>query len=152
CSARSSRRSASASRRHRPQPPTASRVARAGAPAPAPAIIQPRTWPRGFSMRSIAFCGLLLAALSASADELTIDRIYAAGSLSGPTPQKLKIAPDGSRVTFLRAKADDQTTYDLWEYNVHANATRLLVDSTALAPHEAELSDAEKARRERARI
>ena len=54
------------------------------------------------------------------AEQLSIDRIYGGGSLNGPTPTKVQISPDGERVTFLRAKADDQTTYDLWEYNVKA--------------------------------
>ena len=50
---------------------------------------------------------------AAHAGQLTIDRIYGGGSLSGPTPVRLKISPDGARVTFLRAKADDQDTFDL---------------------------------------
>ena len=91
-------------------------------------------------------------AAAARAEQLTIDRIYGGGSLSGPTPTRLKISPDGARVTFLRAKADDQNTFDLWEYNVKAGVTRLLVDSRTLAPGGEQLSDAEKARRERARM
>jgi len=71
---------------------------------------------------------LSAAALSAQTDRLTIDRIYGGGNLSGPVPVQLKVSPDGERVTFLRAKADDRTTFDLWEYNVKANATRMLVD------------------------
>jgi len=95
--------------------------------------------------------GLMLASAAASADQLTIDRIFGGGSLNGPTPIELQIAPDGSRVTFLRAKSDDQDTFDLWEYNVKAGDTRLLVDSKRLAPDGEILSDVEKARRERAR-
>ncbi|TLY52305.1 MAG: S9 family peptidase [Gammaproteobacteria bacterium] len=87
---------------------------------------------------------------AASAAELTIERIFDGASLSGAAPIKLKASPDGTRVTFLRAKASDQNTYDLWEYNVNVNATRLLVDSKLL--ESGELSDAEKARRERARV
>lgn len=89
---------------------------------------------------------------TAQAAQLTIDRIFDGASLSGPTPVKLKASPDGTRVTFLRAKQDDQNTYDLWEYNVNSNQTHLLVDSAVIEPKAAELSDAEKARRERARI
>jgi len=95
---------------------------------------------------------MIAVSTTAHAEQLTIDRIYGGGSLTGPTPARLKISPDGARVTFLRAKADDQNTFDLWEYNVSAGATRLLVDSRALAPDGEQLSDAEKARRERARI
>lgn len=103
-------------------------------------------------MRAIALCGLMLAiTTSALAEELTIDRIYGGGSLSGPAPNHLKISPDGARVTFLRAKADDQNTFDLWEYNVRSGKTQLLVDSKQLTPNGEQLSDVEKARRERAR-
>jgi dipeptidyl-peptidase-4 len=102
-------------------------------------------------VRAIITSGLMLFAASASAEQLTIDRIFGGGSLNGPTPIELQIAPDGSRVTFLRAKSDDQNTFDLWEYNVKAGATRLLVDSRRLAPDGEVLSDVEKSRRERAR-
>jgi len=95
---------------------------------------------------------LLAAATSVRSEELTIDRIFGGGSLNGPAPVKLKISPDGARVSFLRAKADDQSTFDLWEYNVRAGKTRLLVDSNTLSSAGEQLSDAEKARRERARI
>ena len=119
----------------------------------APAIIGWNTNPGEKHVRAIALALLLFAATpSAQAEQLTIDRIYGGGSLSGPTPSQLKISPDGARVTFLRAKADDATTFDLWEYNVKAGATRLLVDSKTLAPNGEQLSDVEKARRERARI
>jgi len=110
------------------------------------------THPGGTCVRAIITCGLLLVAASAPAEQLTIDRIYGGGSLNGPAPSHLRISPDGTRVTFLRAKADDQNTFDLWEYNVKAGATRLLVDSNVLAPNGEQLSDVEKARRERARV
>jgi dipeptidyl-peptidase-4 len=103
-------------------------------------------------MRAIMLAVLPFVLPLAHAEQLTIDRIYDGGSLSGATPSKLKISPDGARVTFLRAKADDQNTFDLWEYNIKAGVTRLLVDSKTLAPNGEQLSDAEKARRERARI
>jgi len=95
--------------------------------------------------------GTGIMSATTQAAELTIDRIFDGASLGGTAPIKLKASPDGTRVTFLRAKADDQNTFDLWEYNVNANATRLLVDSKLLDSG-AELSDAEKARRERARV
>ncbi len=104
-------------------------------------------------MRAVfAFILFCFATTMASAEQLSIDRIYGGGGLNGPTPTKVEISPDGERVTFLRAKADDQTTYDLWEYNVKARKTRLLLDSKKLVHGEEQLTDAEKARRERARV
>ena len=85
------------------------------------------------------------------ADELTIDRIYDAPAVAGKSPIGLKVSPDGSRVTFLRGKDTDQFQLDLWEYRIADKETRLLVDSKTLLPGEETLSDAEKARRERAR-
>ncbi|MEM9304313.1 MAG: S9 family peptidase, partial [Pseudomonadota bacterium] len=47
---------------------------------------------------------------------------------------------------------DDAFRLDLWEYNVADRELRRLVDSTAVVPEEGELSEEEKARRERQRI
>jgi dipeptidyl-peptidase-4 len=88
----------------------------------------------------------------ASAEKLTIERIFDDPSLDGPTLRRVKISPDGSRVTFLRSRPDDKVRYDLWEYNIADGATRMLVDSEALLPGEEVLSDEEKARRERMRL
>jgi dipeptidyl-peptidase-4 len=107
----------------------------------------------GDFMRAAIACVLLCFGSSqVFAEQLSIDQIYGGGGLTGPTPTKVEISPDGERVTFLRAKADDQTTYDLWEYNVKARKTRLLLDSKKLVHGEEQLTDAEKARRERARV
>ena len=102
-------------------------------------------------MRAFVLSTLLVAAMPVSAEQLTIERIFDGGSLSGPTPRGVKISPDGSRVTFLRPKPDDQFQLDLWEYNVEQKSTRLLVDSKKIEPEAKELTDEEKARRERAR-
>jgi dipeptidyl-peptidase-4 len=84
------------------------------------------------------------------AEKLSIERIYGDPDLNGASPRALKIAPDGSRVTFLRGRDDDQNQLDLWEYEVASGQTRRLVDSSAVGAQK-ELSDAEKARRERER-
>ncbi|MEP6483656.1 MAG: S9 family peptidase [Rudaea sp.] len=102
--------------------------------------------------RSIAFLFIALAfANAANAEQLDIDRIYGGGNLNGAAPIKVEISPDGSRVAFLRAKSNDQSTYDLWEYNVGNHATRLLLDSRTFVTGQEQLSEAEKAHRERAR-
>ena len=85
------------------------------------------------------------------AAELTIDRLFDAPALAGPTVVGLKISPDGARVTFLQGKAGDKDRLDLWEYNIRARRARLLVDSDVFAPLAQRLSDEELARRERQR-
>ena len=98
-------------------------------------------------MRTMLMAALLAVSLPAMSEKLTIERILDDPAVLGTTPRGLKIAPDGSRVTFLRDKADDQNALDLWEYHLADNGTRLLVDSRALQPAEEVLSDAEKAPR-----
>ncbi len=104
-------------------------------------------------MQRLVFALSLFATTSFTmAETLTIERIFDEPSLDGPTLRQPKLAPDGSRVTFLREKADDAQQLDLWEYHIADRTTRMLVDSRALLPEEAELSEEEKARRERQRI
>ena len=52
------------------------------------------------------------------AAELTIDRLFDAPALAGPTIVGLKISPDGSRVTYLQGKPEDKDRLDLWEYDI----------------------------------
>ena len=83
---------------------------------------------------------------------LTLDAITGDAPLSGPTLLRPKIAPDGSRVTFLRGKDSDRNRLDLWAFDVATGETTLLVDSDVVLPGGEVLSDEEKARRERQRI
>ena len=104
-------------------------------------------------MRLALFALMTVAtALPAHAEKLTLEAITGSAPLSGPTLTKPQIAPDGSRVTFLRGKDRDRNRLDLWEYDIASGQTRLLVDSSVVLPGEEVLSDEEKARRERQRI
>ncbi|MEQ8558995.1 MAG: DPP IV N-terminal domain-containing protein [Henriciella sp.] len=87
-----------------------------------------------------------------ASEELTIERLYASPSLNGPSPTGIKYSPDGKRVTFLKAREDDASRYDLWQFDVETGQPSMLVDSTLLEPEEVELSEEEKALRERKRI
>jgi dipeptidyl-peptidase-4 len=99
----------------------------------------------------LLFCLLAaLAAVPASAERLTLDRIHADPALAGPGVRSLRVSPDGERVTFLRGRQDNQFQLDLWEFNMKDKTTHRLVDSKQLVPNE-NLSLEEKARRERAR-
>lgn len=86
------------------------------------------------------------------AEELTLERLFDSPALEGETIKGLKVAPDGSRVTFLRGKESDYERLDLWEYHIKDKKTRLLFDSDRLHTGDENLSDEEKARRERLRL
>ncbi|WP_433729851.1 prolyl oligopeptidase family serine peptidase [Actinoplanes sp. CA-051413] len=67
-------------------------------------------------------------------------------------PRRFAVAPDGSRVLFLRSRGGTDPVGDLWSYEVATGTERLLVDATVLgAADGAPLSERERARRERAR-
>ena len=85
----------------------------------------------------------------AHAEVLTPERVYASPDLSGPQARGVALAPDGSAVTYLKAKADDVDVTDLWIADVAGGPPRMLVDGRALSPKDHELSEAEKSRRER---
>ncbi|VUD68896.1 Dipeptidyl aminopeptidase 4 [Thalassocella blandensis] len=87
-----------------------------------------------------------------SAKQLTVERIYSSPELSGKTLKGLKASPDGKRVTFLQGKKDDYERLDLWQFDVATQKTSLLFDSDELHSGEENLSDEEKARRERLRL
>ncbi len=71
-------------------------------------------------------------ATAPGAAELTIDRLFEAPALAGPSLLGLKISPDGSRVTYLQGKPEDKDCLDLWEYDLRAGRARMLVDSRGL--------------------
>jgi dipeptidyl-peptidase-4 len=81
---------------------------------------------------------------------LTIERIFASPELSGPTPRQLKLSPDGRYATLLKPRADDRERFDLWALDTTTGAQRMLVDSTKFGG--GQISEAEKMRRERARV
>ena len=89
--------------------------------------------------------------MTASQQELTIDRLFDAPALAGPTITGVKISPDGSRITYLQGKPEDKDRLDLWEYDIREGRARILVDSSALATAGQKLSDEELSRRERQR-
>jgi len=91
------------------------------------------------------------AATAPHAAELTIDRLFDAPALAGPSIVGLKISPDSSRVTYLQGKTEEKDRLDLWEYNIADREARLLVDSRVLAQGEEKLSAEELGRRERQR-
>ena len=83
---------------------------------------------------------------------LTPERVFSNPSLAGPVAQGVTLSPDGQLVAFLRAREDDVSVLDLWAAPTGEGEAFKLIDARALVPDAGELSEAEKARRERMRI
>jgi dipeptidyl-peptidase-4 len=66
-------------------------------------------------------------------------------------PRGFTIAPDGSRVVFVRSSSGTDVVGRLWELDTASGAERLIADPTALHAGPEELSPEERARRERMR-
>src|ERR1700755_3660972 len=90
-----------------------------------------------------------LPSLGAHAEVLTPERVFASPDLAGPQARGVALSPDGTAVTYLKAKADDVDVTDLWIAPVAGGAPHMLIDGRALAPDNKALSEAEKSRRER---
>jgi len=113
------------------------------------------------SVRRAAFSfplgAVLLALLQATvsgtarADDLSLERLFSAPDLSGPTLRGAKISPDGRLIAYLKAREDDKDRFDLWAFDVARREHRRLVDSRTLAGADQALSADEAARRERQR-
>ena len=82
---------------------------------------------------------------------LTLDRIFGNPALTGKVPRSAKLSPNGELVTLLRNRPDDIERYDLWAIDPATSRARMIVDSKKIGSG-AELSEAEKMQRERARL
>lgn len=110
-------------------------------------------------MRRFSFYTAALAALgcsvmssSAAAEKLTIERIFSSPALTGESIRALRFAPNGEVLTYLKGRENDASRYDLWQYDIETGQHRLLVNSDSLYAGPQNLSDEEKARRERLRL
>ncbi|HEY1604629.1 MAG TPA: alpha/beta fold hydrolase [Allosphingosinicella sp.] len=92
-----------------------------------------------------------MPATPAAARDLTLERLFESPALSGPSPRLPKLSPDGRLVTLLRNRPDEKDRYDLWAIDAATGQARMLVDSKKIGTG-AEVSEAEKMRRERLRI
>jgi len=82
---------------------------------------------------------------------LTLRRVFGNPDLAGPQPRALKLSPDGTLLTSLRPRPEEKERFDLWALDTRTGREWMLVDSKK-AGTGAELSEAEKMQRERARI
>ncbi|MBD3648689.1 MAG: DPP IV N-terminal domain-containing protein [Pseudomonadales bacterium] len=85
-------------------------------------------------------------------NRLTLDRIFGSPDLNGAPPVSPKLSPDGDSIAFLKSSDDDSEVLNLWRYHPDGDRSELLVDATELHLYSRQLSDEEKANRERRRI
>ena len=104
-------------------------------------------------LAAAAVAPLLIAAApphGVAQKKLTIERIFASPPISGATPRLLKLSPDGRYASLLRPRSEDRERFDLWAMDTTTGQLRMLVDSAKIGG--GEISEAEKMRRERARV
>jgi dipeptidyl-peptidase-4 len=82
--------------------------------------------------------------------KLTIERIFASPPISGSSPRLLRLSPDGRYASMLKPRSEDRERFDLWAMDTGTGQLRMLVDSARIGG--GEISEAEKMRRERARV
>ena len=108
-------------------------------------------------MIGLAFAGapVVMVGAAMAADEapqaLTLARLFASPDLSGSQPRAMKLSPDGKLITLLKSRPDERDRFDLWALDTATGAERMLVDSKKVGTG-ADLTEAEKMQRERARI
>ncbi|PKP90381.1 MAG: S9 family peptidase [Alphaproteobacteria bacterium HGW-Alphaproteobacteria-16] len=105
----------------------------------------------GAACAMVAGMAMPSEAQQAQGGDLTLERLYTSPDLSGSTPRALRLSPDGRLVTVLRNRPEDALRFDLWAMDTATGEWRMLVDSEKVGTG-AELSEAEKMQRERARI
>lgn len=101
---------------------------------------------------TLTLVSALLAGQVLAQEPLQLERLFAEPALSGTAPKALAFSPDGTRVTYLKGKASDANRLDLWQYHLKDKTHSVLVNSDTLFSGPEQLSDEEKARRERLRL
>ncbi|MCR9261365.1 MAG: S9 family peptidase [Pseudomonadaceae bacterium] len=89
-----------------------------------------------------------------SAQRLTPERLFSDPPLTGGLPGDLKFSPCGRFVCYLRAAADDRERMDLWRVNLDTGEHEEWINARLLQGERlkvADLTDAERAERERRR-
>lgn len=109
------------------------------------------------AVTALALSSAVSAAPVQSSDSIShrnmpLERLFQSPALSGASMKSLAYSPDGKRVTYLKGKASDANRLDLWQYDLASGQHQLLLDSDNLFQGPENLSDEEKARRERLRL
>lgn len=110
-----------------------------------------RAWLAGMALIASVSGPAMAADAPVRPGDLTLARVFGSPDLSGQQPRALKLSPDGALLTSLRPRPDEKERFDLWARDTRTGQERMLVDSKKVGSG-AELSEAEKMQRERARI
>ena len=110
-----------------------------------------RKWWLGLAILALGNPAVARDAEPQSPPALTLERVFASPDLAGVQPRAMKLSPDGKWLTLLRNREDEKERFDLWAMDTTSGEWRMLVDSKKVGSG-AELSEAEKMQRERARI
>ncbi len=114
-----------------------------------------RGWMLGLALASVGTTAMAadepVQVAKPTPGDLTMARVFGSPDLSGAQPRALRLSPDGTLLTSLRPRPDEKERLDLWALDTRTGQERMLVDSKRVGTG-AELSEAEKMQRERARI
>ena len=102
-------------------------------------------------LAALAFLAVLALPDRLPAEQLTIERLFAAPDLAGDSLRSPRLSPNGRLVAYLKGAADNRDRLDLWAYDLSSGKHRQLIDARALVPESGVLSEEEAARRERQR-
>ena len=83
---------------------------------------------------------------------MKLEEILGEKGITDPLIMAGQFSPNGQVYSYLRGKSENPTIMDLWGFNLTTKNSILLVDSEKLMVSSDELSDEEKARRERQRL
>jgi dipeptidyl-peptidase-4 len=72
-----------------------------------------------------------LCLAQAQAGDLPVELLFDAPDLQGASLRQMRFSPDGRLVSYLKARDDAPTVFDLWAYDIARETHRLLVDSRA---------------------
>ena len=114
-----------------------------------------RGWWLALALASVSVTAMVAEPVAAQQQpaaqgNLTFERVMQ-GGLSGGGGRPPRLSPDGKLLTQLRPRDGEPERYDLWAQDLATGQWRMLVDSKKVGSG-AELSEAEKMQRERARI
>jgi dipeptidyl-peptidase-4 len=87
----------------------------------------------------------------AASERLTVERVFSEPPLTGGLPVEPRFTPDGRGVAFLRTADDDRERMDLWRHDVATGKTTLWISGARLEDTTGDMTDAERAERERRR-